>query len=70
MPSKPFFEAGAAEGVEAVEEGEGLIEEFGADLDKVLLDVKYIAMNKSQIPLELNTQAVPIPGAVKLAYPD
>lgn len=32
FPPEPFFEARAAEGVQAVEEGEGLVEDFGADL--------------------------------------
>lgn len=32
MPGEPLFETRAAEGVEAVEEGEGLVEEFCADL--------------------------------------
>ena len=34
MESKPFFEACAAEGVEAIEEGERVVEHFGADLIK------------------------------------
>lgn len=32
MEGEPFFETAAAEGVQAVEEGEGLVEDFGADL--------------------------------------
>jgi hypothetical protein len=32
LEGEPFFEAGAAEGVQAVEEGEGLVEEVGAYL--------------------------------------
>lgn len=32
LEGEPFFQAGAAEGVQAVEEGEGLVEDFGADL--------------------------------------
>lgn len=32
MPFEPFLQACAAESVEAVEEGEGLVEDFGADL--------------------------------------
>jgi hypothetical protein len=32
LKGKPFFQTGAAEGVQAVEEGERLIEEVGADL--------------------------------------
>ena len=32
MPFEPFFQACAAESVEAVEKGEGLVEDFGADL--------------------------------------
>jgi hypothetical protein len=32
LKGEPFFQAGAAKGVQAVEEGEGLVEEVGADL--------------------------------------
>jgi hypothetical protein len=32
LEGEPFFQAGAAEGVQAVEEGEGLVEEVGAYL--------------------------------------
>jgi hypothetical protein len=32
LEGEPLFQAGAAEGVQAVEEGEGLVEEIGADL--------------------------------------
>jgi hypothetical protein len=32
LEAEPFLEAGAAEGVQAVEEGEGLVEEVGAYL--------------------------------------
>ena len=35
MPGEPFLDAGAAEGVQAVEEREGLVEDFGADLQRV-----------------------------------
>ena len=33
LEGKPFFQAGAAEGVQAVEEGERLVEQVGAYLD-------------------------------------
>jgi len=32
LEGEPFFQTGAAEGVQAVEEGERLVENFGADL--------------------------------------
>ena len=32
LEAEPFFQAGAAEGVQAVEAGEGVVEEVGADL--------------------------------------
>jgi hypothetical protein len=32
LEGEPFFQAGAAEGVQAVEESEGLVENLGADL--------------------------------------
>lgn len=35
---EPFFQTGAAEGVEAVEDGEGLVEEFCADLGNRLAE--------------------------------
>jgi hypothetical protein len=46
LEGEPFFQAGAAEGVQAVEEGEGLVEDFGADL----LFEKHISIrNKNKI---------------------
>lgn len=36
LPTEPLVEAGAAEGVQAVEEGEGLVEQLGADLSEML----------------------------------
>jgi len=32
LEGEPFFKAGATEGVQAVEEGKGLVEDFSADL--------------------------------------
>jgi hypothetical protein len=46
LEGEPFFQAGAAEGVQAVEEGERLVEDFGADL----LFEKHISIgNKNKI---------------------
>lgn len=35
LPREPFLDAGSAESVQAVEEGEGLVEDLGTDLQKV-----------------------------------
>lgn len=32
MRREPFLQAGTAEGMQTIEEGEGLVEKFGADL--------------------------------------
>lgn len=37
---EPFFHAGSAEGVEAVEESEGLVEELGTNLGQSVRDAR------------------------------
>lgn len=46
LEGEPFFQAGAAEGVQAVEEGEGLVEDFGTDL---LFERHISIRNKNKI---------------------
>ena len=37
LEGEPFFQAGATEGVQAVEESKGLVEDLGADLYQMKL---------------------------------
>jgi hypothetical protein len=48
LEGEPFLEAGAAEGVQAVEQCEGLVEQVGADLEYVAISRSVPALSDDQ----------------------
>jgi hypothetical protein len=73
LEGEPFFQTGAAEGVQAVEEGEGLEEDFCAYLGP-LGTVQEVAWHRGEVEMEVEVEvdsqssSVPFPGLSDLTF--